>query len=114
MLISAPVRCPLANIATGTGQWSASCRNSKSQCQISRKRSKLLGKAAELHDIGVLRRTDDLVGETELQELFDVQVIRPHRLGVDSFGNGHVVIAAVAVPTELNPLFSGQLISGPR
>src|SRR5262245_21602371 len=114
MATSCAVRCSRANIETGIGQWFSSCRNSKSQCQISRKRTKLLGKPAELFDIIVLRAADDLVGKAKLQQLADIQVLGPIRVSVNAFSDGHVVVASVSIPAQLHPLRFGQLVGCPR
>ena len=58
----------------------------------------------------MLRRVDDLVGETELQELPEMsRSVRPQRFGVDALGDRHVVIAPVGIPDHLHPFVLAQL-----
>src|SRR5262245_12451615 len=113
MAISAPVRCSFANNDTGTGRWFSSCRNSKSKSQTAPKRSKLLGKPAKALDIVVLRTGNDAIGtETELQQLANVEIVGPHRLGFNTLRDGHVVVTFVAIPNQLNPFLLRHLVSG--
>src|SRR4029453_10130031 len=98
MVISAPLRYSRANSAIGTGSPFASERNSKSWFQICRKRSKLVGKPAQSHDIRVLRRADGLLGKPQPQQIAERLVGRPDWLGVDALGHDHVVVAQIAVP----------------
>src|SRR5262249_49927717 len=99
-----PVRCSLANMATGAGRWLESNRNSKSTCQIFWKRSKLIGKPAQALDIWVLNRINDLVGETEFQQIAEAAIHWPVRLAADAFGNDNIVVTQIGVPAQLHPL----------
>src|SRR5262249_26844213 len=93
------------------GRWLASSRNSKSTCQIVRKRRRQsVDDAPELADIIVVLVVHDDVCKAALEQLLEA-LLRPGRLYVDVLRGFDVVVALVWVPHHLHPSGLRQLRS---